>query len=93
MEPRTDPTLDTADESTGDPALVDTNDPGAGAPDVLGRGALIGRYLVLGHLGSGGMGVVYAAHDPELDRKIALKLLKPGHGRPDARAQIGRAHV
>ena len=43
----------------------------------LDRGSLIGRYVVLSRLGSGGMGVVLAAYDPDLDRKIALKLLKP----------------
>jgi tetratricopeptide (TPR) repeat protein/predicted Ser/Thr protein kinase len=41
----------------------------------LARGDLVGRYLVLGVIGQGGMGVVYAAHDPELDRKVALKLV------------------
>src|SRR5882672_11043613 len=48
----------------------------------LARGASIGRYVVLGLVGRGGMGEVYAAYDHELDRKVAIKLLrvKPGNG-------------
>ena len=39
-------------------------------------GTKVGRFVVEGQLGAGGMGVVYAAHDRELDRRIALKVLK-----------------
>lgn len=54
----------------------------------------IGRYVVLRELGQGGMGVVYSAYDPDLDRKIALKVVRDdvgmgtfGHNRIKQEAQ------
>ncbi len=44
-------------------------------PD-LAKGTSLGRYLVLDRLGAGGMGVVYLAYDPELDRRVAIKLMR-----------------
>ena len=42
----------------------------------LPRGAMVGRYCVLERVGAGAMGVVYAAYDPKLDRKVALKVVR-----------------
>src|SRR5688572_27892123 len=36
----------------------------------------LGRYHLLEMIGSGGMGVVWGAFDPELDRRVAIKLVK-----------------
>ena len=47
----------------------------------LGRGATVGRYVILDLVGRGGMGKVYAAYDPRLERKVALKLLRESSGR------------
>ena len=54
------------------------------------RGASFGRYVVLHEIGSGGMGVVYAAYDPELDRRVALKVLGEAAGTDTGRARLIR---
>ncbi|HVV15651.1 MAG TPA: protein kinase [Polyangia bacterium] len=66
---------------TSNPPPPDPPPPDSGT-GTLARGAALGRYVVLGLVGRGGMGEVYAAYDPELDRKVAVKLLrvKPGNG-------------
>ncbi len=52
----------------------------------LDRGDVVGRYVIISKLGAGGMGIVYAAYDPELDRKVALKLVRATSRRRDANA-------
>jgi tetratricopeptide (TPR) repeat protein len=64
-------------------------DPQVSAAEPLRPGGLVGRYRILDLVGSGGMGVVYAAYDPELDRRIALKLVRGAAG-PDAESQRAR---
>ena len=42
----------------------------------------INRYEILAELGRGATGVVYRAHDPELDRLVAIKTLRPARELP-----------
>ncbi|MCH9688821.1 MAG: serine/threonine-protein kinase, partial [Deltaproteobacteria bacterium] len=56
----------------------------------LSPGTRLGRYVVLEAIGSGGMGLVLAAYDPELNRKVALKLMRPTK-RDRRREQRGKA--
>ncbi len=73
---------------------TETERPGAPAghgPDAteIRHGSKIGRFIVEGQLGAGAMGVVYAAHDRELDRRVALKVLK-GTGDQEALLRLQR---
>ena len=44
----------------------------------------MGRYVIVSKIGEGGMGTVFAAYDPELDRRVAIKLLHGGTAAPDS---------
>jgi serine/threonine protein kinase len=67
---------------------ISDSQPAPGAP--LARGCSIGRYLIVDTLGAGGMGIVYAAYDPELDRRVALKALHASEGESSPSAGRGR---
>jgi tetratricopeptide (TPR) repeat protein len=54
----------------------------------LTAGATVGTYVIERFLGGGGMGVVYAARDPRLDRTVALKLIRQGSG--VSREELGK---
>jgi tetratricopeptide (TPR) repeat protein/predicted Ser/Thr protein kinase len=93
--------IDDADTLTSSEVMGETNStlplrstltlqPGSSDGDVV-PGTLIARFVVLSKLGAGAMGVVLAAYDPELDRKVAIKLLKTRRGPQDAaRARLRR---
>jgi eukaryotic-like serine/threonine-protein kinase len=53
---------------------------GSGAP-----AARIARFTLIERVGEGAMGQVWSAWDPQLDRRVALKLLHPGSDREDER--------
>ena len=79
--------------TVADDVLRSGDDPDPADADPWMRGTVIGRYTVLERVGAGGMGAVYAAYDPRLDRKVALKLLRTDvlqRGDPDElRARLG----
>jgi tetratricopeptide (TPR) repeat protein len=80
----------TGPEPTGDTTLLE------GRPQAeweLARGSSVGRYIVLEPLGKGGGGAVYSALDPELERRVALKVLRTdlvGEGAAEWRARLTR---
>jgi serine/threonine protein kinase/Tfp pilus assembly protein PilF len=53
---------------------------------ILSEGDAVGRYRIVRPIGRGGMGVIYLASDPRLNRSVALKLL-PAHMNVDSNAR------
>jgi len=80
--------LDRCDDCRALVAVVARGSGAPGPPAALARGEVIGRYVIGDAIGGGAMGVVYAAWDPELDRRVALKVLRDDGAEPgQARAR------
>jgi tRNA A-37 threonylcarbamoyl transferase component Bud32 len=87
------------ERSNNTPSRADTLAAGSVDPLVrpsqrrlLKQGESVGPYVIERLVGSGGMGVVYAARDPRLDRRVALKLIRhlPGLAREQIEERMRR---
>ena len=56
----------------------------------LAPGTRLGRFEISGVVGEGAMGIVYLAHDPQIDRPVALKTLKSDAPREST---VGKSRV
>jgi serine/threonine protein kinase len=84
--------METAADSDAFPEPVYSKD--VAARPSLAPGSRLGPYEILDRIGQGGMGVVYRARDPRLDRQVAIKLLSPEMAAdPHARERLRREAV
>ena len=82
LAPTTPGALDATGSSAGTataPGAVIAPPTVAGDESMLRAGDVVARYRIEGYLGRGGMGVVYRGRDPDLDRALAIKLVRSRH--------------
>jgi len=83
------PTRPPPGELPADATLRGSEEP-SGPLAAFKPGDRLGRYVILSLLGQGGMSVVFLAYDPELDRKVALKLMRTGQLGTQGRSRLSR---
>jgi WD40 repeat protein len=77
----------------GGPSLLGVQGKARLAAELFGEpftATKIGRFTILRELGAGGMGVVYVAYDEELDRRVAVKLLRESSTDTQGKARLQR---
>ena len=85
---------DASVDSDAFPESVHFTDPAAAPPlPILTNGAMIGRFVITGFVGQGGMGRVYSAHDPDLNREVALKVIAQRAGASNSERFIREAQA
>jgi serine/threonine protein kinase/tetratricopeptide (TPR) repeat protein len=78
--------------NSGDGPAAGASDGDETSTNVLAAGVYVARYRILDVVGTGGIGVVYAAFDEALGRNVALKLLRPNARNP-AKLERRRARL
>jgi eukaryotic-like serine/threonine-protein kinase len=83
-----------ASDGDGFPEPAPSNHPRPEPPtSSLPNGTSVGRFVITGFVGQGGMGRVYSAHDPDLNREAALKVITPKPAAPDSENFIREAQA
>ncbi len=58
--------------------------PASAPAEAFAKGDMLDHFVVAGTLGAGAMGVVFDAYDPDLDRRVAIKVVRSGRDRRES---------